>query len=56
MEHKSTERDQFEIKEQRAQDEIRRLQRELREIKDDLTGMQRKESDALKKKHELVSR
>ena len=55
MDHKSSERDQFEIKEQRAQDEIRRLQRELREAKDDLYEAQRKENDAAKKKHDLVS-
>ena len=55
MDHKSSERDQFEIKEQRAQDDIRRLQRELREAKDDLYEAQRKENDAAKKKHDLVS-
>ncbi|XP_072043844.1 LOW QUALITY PROTEIN: unconventional myosin-XVIIIa-like, partial [Amphiura filiformis] len=53
VDHKSSERDQFELREQRAQDEIRRLQREMRETKDDLMEIQRKESDASKKKHDL---
>lgn len=49
------ERDQRVGCENREKDQNKRLQRQIRDIKEEMTELSKKEAEASRKKHELVS-
>lgn len=49
------ERDQRVVSENREKDQNKRMQRQIRDIKEEMTELSKKETEASRKKHELVS-
>lgn len=49
------ERDQRVTSENREKDQNKRMQRQIRDIKEEMTELSKKETEASRKKHELVS-
>lgn len=48
------ERDQRVVSENREKDQNKRMQRQIRDIKEEMTELSKKETEASRKKHELV--
>lgn len=56
LEKMTEERDQRIAGENREKDQNKRMQRQIRDIKEEMTELAKKEAEASRKKHELVSR
>lgn len=55
LEKMTEERDQRIASENREKDQNKRMQRQIRDIKEEMTELSKKEAEASRKKHELVS-
>lgn len=55
LEKMTEERDQRVTSEIREKDQNKRMQRQIRDIKEEMTELSKKETEASRKKHELVS-
>lgn len=56
IEKMTEERDQRSAGENREKEQNKRMQRQIRDIKEEMTELAKKEAEASRKKHELVNR